>query len=132
MGMDLSTGGFHYGSIGAGFQTSQHLSEAMPIVQVGHQISDDTVTHISSEKQELELTEDKNIQPIKVSEMKPRVPVSETKTMTSKEILLSQGLTSVSERYDSFHPLVVLSCFFTVAVLLVFSFRLLRNDETIS
>ncbi|MDR0705259.1 MAG: hypothetical protein LBF88_09750, partial [Planctomycetaceae bacterium] len=133
MGMDLTTGGFHYGSIGVGSNSSQQSSEATPIVQVGHQISDDTVTHISSEKQELqELTEEKNAQPVSVPVIETNIPVSETKTITEEENPLSQGLTSASERYGSLHPLVFLSCFFTVSVLLVFSFRLLKNDQTTS
>ncbi|MDR0609294.1 MAG: serine protease [Planctomycetaceae bacterium] len=138
MDMDLSTG-FRYGSIGVRSHSAQHSSDAMPIVQVGHQISDDisndipndAVTHISSEKQEL--TEENDTQSVLDSAMETDIPVSETKAITEEteeEVPSSQGLTSVSERYGSLHPLVFLSCFFTVSVLLVFSFRLLKNDQT--
>ncbi|MDR2706895.1 MAG: serine protease, partial [Planctomycetaceae bacterium] len=82
MDMDLSTG-FRYGSIGVGSDSSQHSSEATPIVQVGHQISDDTVTHISSEKQEL--TEENNAQPVSVPAMETNIPVSETKATVEEE-----------------------------------------------
>jgi hypothetical protein len=138
--MDLSTGGFHYGSIGVGSNSSQHLSETMPIVQVGHQISDETATPISSEKQKF--TDESKIQPITISETGTSVPFSKTKTATTEElgekviikeeVPLSQGLTSASERYGSLHPLVFFCCFFTVSALLVFSFRLLKNDQMIS
>ncbi|MDR1963024.1 MAG: serine protease [Planctomycetaceae bacterium] len=135
-----STAGFQYGSIGIDSNPSAGSTDETPIIQVGHQISDRVVTPISSvtssvissEKQvsankSTNNSADKNkVQTVFVSEISE---VSEENAVTEEiKEKVPQGLISVSERQKSLPPIVFLSGFLTVSALLVFSFRLLKND----
>ncbi|MDR2116314.1 MAG: serine protease [Planctomycetaceae bacterium] len=138
---------FHYGSFGVNSNSSVCSPDKTPIIQqVGHQISENpisekqiseatTVTNISSEKQNS--TNQNNTQHVAIinSESVSEI-VSKNdsdQNMVAEEnnetAVLSQGLTSISERDNTFHPIIFFSCFFIVSILLLFSFRLLKNDS---
>ncbi|MDR2756494.1 MAG: serine protease [Planctomycetaceae bacterium] len=130
--INLSTE-FRYGSFGVRSNPSVCSLEKTPIMQVGHKISEEqvsekqlantvVVTNTSSEKQNC--TDQSNTQPVPV--------ISEDNTISeenNEQVLQTQGLTSVSERYGTLPPIIFFLCFFIVSVLLVFSFRLLKNDQ---
>ncbi|MDR3199726.1 MAG: serine protease [Planctomycetaceae bacterium] len=134
-----------YGSFGVHSNHSAYSPEETPIIQVGHQISEKQISEeqatkkqiseaaivadISSEKQnEIQNSADpNNIQPVPVI-------VSEQNTVAEEngeKTPLPQGLTTVSERYGTLPPVVFFICFFTVSVLLIFSFRLLKSDRIV-
>ncbi|MDR1141328.1 MAG: serine protease [Planctomycetaceae bacterium] len=132
-GINLSTE-FRYGSFGVRSHSSVYSPNKTPIIQVGHrsseegaeeESSEEVITNVSSEKQD---SANQNlIQPVPVLVSKENAPAEKN----NEKILLTQGLTSVSERYGTLPPIVFFCCFFTVSVLLVFSFRLLKNDRII-
>ncbi|MDR0336390.1 MAG: serine protease [Planctomycetaceae bacterium] len=139
--INLSTE-FRYGSFGVRAKSSVDSSDKTPIIQVGHQSletsekqppeeslkeekqqTQECVANISSEKHDS--ANHSLTQPIPASVADKITPTEEN----NKKIVETQGLTSVSERHGSFPPMVLFCCCFIVSVLVVFSFRLLKNDQ---